>query len=100
MLQRDDTSQLEGATTEDWLGKWAMKQMLINVSPRKFKRSVGLPEGEVPAPKVRAVVLLPELAKKCGAVDGPASWRRILARAFQVFLQGSQLRSPPRLAPG
>jgi hypothetical protein len=36
----------EGATTEDWLGKWAMKQMLINVSTRKFKRSVRLPEGE------------------------------------------------------
>src|ERR1700680_1088203 len=40
----------EGATTEDW-GKWAMNQMLINVSTRKFKRSVRLPEGEVPAPK-------------------------------------------------
>jgi hypothetical protein len=37
----------EGATTEDWLGKWAMNQMLINVSTRKFKRSVRLPEGEV-----------------------------------------------------
>jgi len=36
---------------EDWLGKWAMNQMLINVSTRKFKRSVRLPEGEVPAPK-------------------------------------------------
>jgi len=41
----------EGATTEDWLGKWAMNQMLINVSTRKFKRSVRLAEGEVPAPK-------------------------------------------------
>ncbi len=36
----------EGATTEDWLGKWDMKQMLINDSTRKFKRSVRLPEGE------------------------------------------------------
>jgi hypothetical protein len=27
---------------EDWLGKWAMNQMLINVSTRKFKRSVRL----------------------------------------------------------
>jgi putative transposase len=35
----------EGALTEDWLGKWAMNQMLINVS------SVRLPEGDVPAPK-------------------------------------------------
>jgi putative transposase len=37
--------------TEDWLGKWAVNQMLINVSTRKFKRSVRLAEGEVPAPK-------------------------------------------------
>ena len=36
--------------TEDWLGKWAMNQMLINVSTRKFERSMRLPEGDVPAP--------------------------------------------------
>ena len=41
----------EGALTEDWLGKWAMNQMLINVSTRKFQRSVRLPEGDVPAKK-------------------------------------------------
>jgi putative transposase len=40
----------EGAMSEDWLGKWAMNQMLINVSTRKFERSVRLPEGDVPAP--------------------------------------------------
>ena len=34
----------ESAVSEDWLGKWAMNQMLINVSTRKFKRSVRLPE--------------------------------------------------------
>ena len=34
---------------EDLLGKWAMNQMLINVSTRRFKRSVRLPEGDVPA---------------------------------------------------
>ena len=39
----------ESAASEDWLGRWAMNQMLINVSTRKFKRSVRLPEGEVPA---------------------------------------------------
>ena len=38
------------AVAEDWLGKWAMNQMLINVSTRKFARSVRLPEGDVPAP--------------------------------------------------
>jgi len=41
----------EAAQSEDWLGKWAMNQMLINVSTRKFKRSMRLPEGGVPAPK-------------------------------------------------
>jgi transposase-like protein len=35
------------ATHEDWLGAWAMNQMLINVSTRKFGRSVRLPEGDV-----------------------------------------------------
>ena len=41
----------EATVMEDWLGKWAMNQMLINVSTRKFARSVRLPEGDVPAPK-------------------------------------------------
>jgi putative transposase len=40
----------DGAVTEDWLGKWAMNLMLINVSTRKFRRAVRLPEGDVPAP--------------------------------------------------
>ena len=39
----------ESAASEDWLGRWAMNQMLINVSTRKFKRSVRLPERDVPA---------------------------------------------------
>jgi peptidoglycan/xylan/chitin deacetylase (PgdA/CDA1 family) len=33
----------EAAISEDWLGKWAMNQMLINVSTRKFARSVRPP---------------------------------------------------------
>jgi transposase-like protein len=41
----------EAARSEDWLGKWALNQMLINVSTRKFKRSMRLPEGDVPAQK-------------------------------------------------
>ncbi len=40
----------EAAVGEDWLGKWAMNQMLINVATRKFARSVRLPEGDVPVP--------------------------------------------------
>jgi len=40
----------EHAMGEDWLGKWAMNLMLLNVSTRKFRRAVRLPEGDVPAP--------------------------------------------------
>jgi putative transposase len=40
----------ETAQSEDWLGKWAINQMLINVSTRKFQRSMRLPEGDAPAP--------------------------------------------------
>ena len=42
------------AVAEDWLGKWAMNLMLINVSTRKFRRAVRLPEGDVPAPGCRS----------------------------------------------
>jgi len=38
------------AVAEDWLGQWAMNLMLINVSTRKFRRAVRLPEGDVPTP--------------------------------------------------
>jgi hypothetical protein len=40
----------EAAVAEDWLGKWAINQMLINVSTRKFARSVRRPDGDVLAP--------------------------------------------------
>src|SRR5438094_3866812 len=40
----------EAAVAEDWLGKWAMSKMLINVATREFARSVRLPEGDVPGP--------------------------------------------------
>ena len=40
----------EHAMAEDWLGKWALNLMLLNVSTRKFRRAVRLPEGDVPAP--------------------------------------------------
>ena len=35
------------AQDENWLSQWAMNQMLINVSTRKFRRSVRLPGGDV-----------------------------------------------------
>lgn len=37
------------AQSEDWLGRWAMNLMLINVSTRKLRRAVRLPEGDLPA---------------------------------------------------
>ena len=37
------------ALSEDWLGRWAMNLMLINVSTRRFGRAVRLPEGDIPA---------------------------------------------------
>jgi hypothetical protein len=54
-----------------------------------------------PAAKAfRAVaIFLRELAKDAEQLTGLQRWRRILARAFQVFLQGRHLRSPPRLVP-
>ena len=39
----------ETAAEEDWLGRWAMNLMMINVSTRRFGRAVRLPEGDVPA---------------------------------------------------
>ena len=37
------------AVSEDWLGRWAMNLMLINVSTRRFRRAVRLPEFNLPA---------------------------------------------------
>ena len=39
----------EAAQAEDWLGRWAMNLMLINVSTRRFERAVRLPEGDIAA---------------------------------------------------
>src|SRR5512142_1167612 len=36
---------------EDWLGRWAMNQMLINVSTRRFRCSIRLPDGDVASRK-------------------------------------------------
>jgi transposase-like protein len=39
----------DAAQAEDWLGRWAMNLMLINVSTRRFGRAVRLPEGDIAA---------------------------------------------------
>ena len=36
------------AQAEDWLGRWAMNLVLINVSTRKLRRAVRLPGGDLP----------------------------------------------------
>jgi len=38
----------EEAVSNDLLGKWAMNLMLINVSTRKLRRAVRLPDGDLP----------------------------------------------------
>ena len=45
----------EAAQSEDLLSKWTVSQMLINISTPKFRRSVRLPEGDIPVVKGAAV---------------------------------------------
>ena len=42
------------AAPECWLGRWAMNLMLINVSTRKLKRAVRLPDSDLPTVAVTA----------------------------------------------
>ncbi len=44
-----DLPSWRAAQAEDWLGRWAMNLMLINVSTRKLRRAVRLPDGDLPA---------------------------------------------------
>ncbi len=63
----------EIARAEDWLGKWAMNLMLLNVSTRRFGRAVRLPEGDVPAKLGRQPVQVGRLApvrRVVGRTDG------------------------------
>ncbi len=61
------------ALDEDWLGQWAMNQMLINVSTRRFRRSVRLPGGDV------------------GSVKGDGTSKSAVSRKF-VALSGAKLK--------
>jgi len=63
----------ENAVGEDWLGKWAMNQMLINVSTRRFKRS-GCPREAFRRPTGRG----------CRSRRPPAASWRCRRRAFQA----------------
>ena len=79
------------AGDEDWLGKWAMNLMLINVSTRKYARAVRLPEGDLPvaagdgtsksAASRRFVALS---AARLGRVDGLATCRSSILLVIQI----------------
>jgi hypothetical protein len=71
------------AVTEDWLGQWAMNLMLINVSTRKIRRAVRLPESDVPAACWGWRVEVGGLAALRGAVSCArmrSGWRRTFRR--------------------
>ncbi len=73
----------ERAVAEDWLGKWAMNLMLINVSTRKFRRAVRLPEGDVPAPALPALGLRtmgPSNSNSHGTTRRPGISKRMSSR--------------------
>ena len=61
------------AQDENWLSQWAMNQMLINVSTRKFRRSVRLPGGDV------------------GSIPGDGTSKSAVSRKF-VALSRAKLR--------
>ena len=50
-IPRHFQTRQQAAQSEDLLSKWALSQMLINISTRKFGRSVRLPEGDIPVVK-------------------------------------------------
>src|SRR5262249_5352361 len=52
---------------EDWLGRWAMNLMLINVSTHKLRRAVRLPAGDLP-------VIAGDGTSKSAASRGLAEW--------------------------
>jgi hypothetical protein len=71
------------AVAEDWLGKWAMNLMLINVSTRKFRRAVRLPEGVVSAPAGGRRVEVGGFAALGGVVG--CGWVRTCPRSAWSF---------------
>src|ERR1700716_3169768 len=63
-----------------------MNQMLINVSTRKFKRSVRLAEGEVPAPKGSG--LSKSAASRRFVVLSAARLKEWMARKLVIHIDG------------
>jgi len=60
----------KAAVAEDWLGKWAVNQVLINLSTRKFARSVRSSDGDVPAPSDPGLTKLAVLPPVRNAIGG------------------------------
>ena len=60
------------AQAEDWLGRWAMNLMLINVSTRKLRRAVRLPEGDLLVNRRRRHLKVGSLTPVRGAVSRTA----------------------------
>jgi len=81
----------ETAAQEDWLGRWAMNLMLINVSTRRFGRAVRLPEGDVPAPARIGGFEVGGLAEVRSAVGGAAG-RLHGCRSFRARPSGGPNR--------
>src|SRR5207237_6400562 len=66
------------AQAEDWLGRWAMNLMLINVSTRKLRRAVRLPEADLPgtdAPAIRpTLTVIEQRCRRAGWCHRPPAW--------------------------
>jgi hypothetical protein len=64
------------AQAEDWLGRWAMNLMLINVSTRKLRRAYGCPRAicrSLPERHLEVSRLAPvrgTVGRTAGRVDG------------------------------
>ena len=89
----------ERAMGEDWLGKWAMNLMLLNVSTRKFRRAVRLPEGDVPASAGSGVSKgrLPGTSWHCRGRACGNGWRRTFPTSTAG---GADRRHPHQRASG
>ncbi len=76
----------ETAAQEDWLGRWAMNLMLINVSTRRFGRSAalsGCPRVDVPAPPGSGISKSAASRRfvRCRRRGWPTSWLPICPRS-------------------
>lgn len=82
------------AQAEDWLGRWAMNLMLINVSTRKLRRAVRLPEGDAdrrPPQTADAAAALAGLHERDREHDGHSASRQSQREAMAKRGDGAAL---------